>query len=141
MGWTREKGWPPKRSAGKRRAAVHRQKPFRPTKPNPVWAADFVADLLCNGRRILCLTMVDIFTRETLAIEMGQSLKRGDVVRVLNQLKQERRAPRMLFCDNVLTQEGKAGEKRKSLSIPYGMCLTTTVPPSGFHEQGLSVRP
>ncbi len=46
-----------------------------------------------------------------------------------------------VLTDNVLTQEGKAGEKRRSLSIPHGMCLTTTVPPSGFHEQGLSVRP
>jgi hypothetical protein len=43
--------------------------------------------------------------------------------------------------DNVLTQEGKAGEKRRFLSIPHGMLLTSTVPPSGFHEQGLSVRP
>jgi hypothetical protein len=43
--------------------------------------------------------------------------------------------------DNVLTRERKVREKRRSLSIPYGMCLTTTVPPSGFHVQGLSVRP
>jgi hypothetical protein len=46
-----------------------------------------------------------------------------------------------VLTDNVLTQEGKAGEKRRSLSIRYGMLLRTTVPPSGFHEQGLSVRP
>jgi putative transposase len=43
--------------------------------------------------------------------------------------------------DNVLTQEGKALEKKRSLSIPYGMLMTTTVHPSGFHEQGLSTRP
>jgi putative transposase len=49
--------------------------------------------------------------------------------------------PEHLRSDNVLTQEGKAGEKRRSLSIPHGMCLTTTLLPSGFHEQGLSVRP
>jgi transposase InsO family protein len=49
--------------------------------------------------------------------------------------------PDILYTDNVLTQEGKAGEKRRSLSIPHGMCLTTTLLPSGFHEQGLSVRP
>ena len=44
-----------------------------------------------------------------------------------------------VLTDNVLTQEGKAGEKKRSLSIPYGM--DSTVTPSGFHEQGLSVRP
>jgi hypothetical protein len=79
------------------------------------------------------LTVVDIYTRE--------SLRGEDVVRVLNRLKLVRGVPKVLFCDNVLTQEGKAGEKRRSLSIPHGMLLRTTVPPSGFHEQGLSVRP
>ena len=47
---------------------------------------------------------------------------------------------RFVWC-YVLTRERKVREKRRFLSIPYGMCLTTTVPPSGFHEQGLSVRP
>ena len=49
--------------------------------------------------------------------------------------------PDILYTDNVLTRERIVREKRRSLSIPHGMCLTTTVPPSGFHEQGLSVRP
>jgi putative transposase len=44
--------------------------------------------------------MADIFTHEILAIEAGQSLKRDDVVPVVNQLKQEREASRMLFCNN-----------------------------------------
>jgi len=61
---------------------------------------DFVADQLSDGKRIRSLTVVDIFTRESLAIEVGQSLKGEDVVHVLNQLKQERGAPKVLFCDN-----------------------------------------
>jgi putative transposase len=89
-----------KRPAGQRRAAVHRQERFRPTGPNQVWAMDFVADQLCDGRRIRSLTVVDIFMRESLAIEAGQSLKGEDVVRVLNRLRQERGAPKVLFCDN-----------------------------------------
>jgi putative transposase len=60
---------------------------------------DFVADRLSDGRRIRSLTIVDIFTRESLAIEVGQNLK-GDVVRVSNQLKRQRGAPKVLFCDN-----------------------------------------
>jgi putative transposase len=43
---------------------------------------------------------VDIYTRESLAIEVGQSLKGEYVVRVLNPLKQERGVPKLLFCDN-----------------------------------------
>ena len=61
---------------------------------------DFVSDQLRDGRRFRSLIVVDIYTREALAIEAGQSLRREDVVRVLNQLKLKREAPKMLFCDN-----------------------------------------
>ncbi len=44
--------------------------------------------------------MVDIYTRESLAIEAGQSLKGEDVVMVLNRIMLQRGAPKMLFCDN-----------------------------------------
>ena len=86
-----------KRPAGKRHAAVHRQEPLRPTGPNQVGAMDFVADQLCDGRRFRSLTVVDIYTQKSLAIEIGQSPKGEDVVRVLNRLKRERGAPRVLF--------------------------------------------
>ena len=89
-----------KRPAGRRRAAVHRQERFKPTGPNQVWAMEFVSDQLCDGRRFRSLTVVGIYTRESLAIEAGQSLRGEDVVRVLNRLKPERGAPKMLFCDN-----------------------------------------
>jgi putative transposase len=59
-----------------------------------------VADQLTDGRRFRALTIVDIFTRESLAIEAGQALKGTDVVGVLNRLRFERGAPKMLFCDN-----------------------------------------
>ena len=64
-----------KRPAGRRRAVVHRQERFKPTGPNQVWAMDFVSDQLCDGRRFRALTVVDIYTRESLAIEAGQSLR------------------------------------------------------------------
>ena len=50
---------------------------------------DFVADQLCDGRRFLSLMIVDIFTRESLAIEASQTLQGGDVLRVLNRLKKQ----------------------------------------------------
>ena len=127
--------------AGKRKAARLREEKVKPTGPDEAWSTDFVADQLQDGSRFRSLTIVDVYTREAVAIEVGQSLKDDDVVRRLNKLKLERGVPKVLFCDNVLTREGKAGEKRRFLSIPHGMCLMTTVPPSGFHEQGLSVRP
>jgi len=84
----------------RRRVAVHRRERQKPTGPNQVWSLDFVADQLADGRRFRALTVVDVFTRESLAIEVGQSLKGEDVVRVLNRIKAQRGAPKMLFCDN-----------------------------------------
>jgi putative transposase len=58
---------------------------------------DFVTDQLCDERRFRSLTIVDIYTRESLAIEVGQSLRGEDVVRVLNRLKEQRGVPKLLF--------------------------------------------
>jgi len=59
-----------------------------------------VADQLQDGTRFRALTVVDVYTRESVAIEVDQRLKGEDVVRVQNRLKQERGAPKVLFCDN-----------------------------------------
>ncbi|EIR70009.1 putative transposase, partial [Yersinia pestis PY-32] len=51
------------------------------------WSMDFVADNLFNGRRVRALTIVDNFSRECLAIEVGQGLRGDDVVAVMDRLK------------------------------------------------------
>jgi putative transposase len=84
----------------RRQAAVHRRERKEPRAPNEVWSLDFVADQLADGRWFRTLTVVDVFTRESLAIEVGQSLKGEDVVGVLNRIRQDRGVPKMLFCDN-----------------------------------------
>ena len=61
---------------------------------------DFVMDQLQDGTRFRALTIVDVYTREAVAIEAGQSLKGDDVVRTLNRLKLDRGVPKVLFCDN-----------------------------------------
>src|SRR5204862_6168910 len=43
---------------------------------------------------------MDIFTRESLAIEVGQRLKGEDVVATLNEIRLTRGLPKFLFCDN-----------------------------------------
>jgi putative transposase len=84
----------------KRRVAVERRARTKPTGPNQVWSQDFVADQLADGRRFRSLTVVDVYTRDSLAIEPGQSLRGEDVVRVLRRIQKDRGAPRTLFCDN-----------------------------------------
>ena len=73
---------------------------MRLTRPNEVWSLDFVADQLADGRRFRALTVLDVFTRECLAIQAGQSVRGAQVVEVLQQLWRSRGAPKKLFCDN-----------------------------------------
>ena len=71
---------------------------LRLKRPKEVWALDFVSDQLCDGRRICFADHRGYLqTRESLAIEVGQSLKGEDVVRVLSRLKEQRGVPKVLF--------------------------------------------
>jgi transposase InsO family protein len=88
------------RRTRRRRVAEHGRERFQPTAPNQVWSMDFVADQLVDGRRFRSLTVLDIYTREFLAIESDQRLKCEDVVMVLNRIKIQRGVPKMLYCDN-----------------------------------------
>jgi len=67
---------------------------------NECWSMDFVCDQLFNGMRFRFLTLVDIFTRECLAIEVGQHMTGEDVVQTLHQVLQDRQKPRQIFLDN-----------------------------------------
>ncbi len=87
---------PPRR----RKAVVVRAHRPLVTHPNEAWTLDFVADQLANGQRIRALTVVDVCTRESLAIEVGQRLRSEHVVQVLTRLTAQRGAPKRLFCDN-----------------------------------------
>jgi putative transposase len=59
-----------------------------------------VADQLVNGTRVRALAIVDVYTREALAITVGQRLKAEDVVGVCNRLVAKRGAPVRVFVDN-----------------------------------------
>ena len=97
----REEGLTLRSKPNRRRcAARNRRERAKVTVPNQVWSLDFVADQLADGRRFRALTVVDVFTREGLAIEVGQSLKGEDVVRVLSRICSQRGVPKTLFCDN-----------------------------------------
>src|SRR5213083_1759650 len=54
--------------------AVHREQRRPATDRNDIWSMDFVSDELADGRRFRALTIIDLFTRECLAINAGQGL-------------------------------------------------------------------
>ena len=57
-------------------------------------------DRLADGRAYRLLTIVDIFTRECVALEVGPRFCSDDVVNVLKRVCRERGCPTMLRCDN-----------------------------------------
>lgn len=59
-----------------------------------------MADELFDGRRIRLLTIVDHFTRESLAIVVGQRLGDHEVVEALDQIGMNRRLPKTIRVDN-----------------------------------------
>ncbi len=63
------------------------------SRPNEIWAMDFVSDTLFNGRRFRALTVVDAYARECLAIEVDQGIRGEQVVDVMDRLLFERGFP------------------------------------------------
>jgi putative transposase len=82
------------------KSARLRQPKHLVTAMNQIWSMDFVADALFDGRRLRALTVVDNYTRESLAIDVGQSLKGEDVVNTLNRIVAERGLPTTIKTDN-----------------------------------------
>ncbi len=69
------------------RAAAHRLERPQLSSIHQCWSMNFVADQLFDGRKIRSLTVVDNYSRQCLAIHVGQSLRSEDVVAVMSQLQ------------------------------------------------------
>jgi putative transposase len=97
----REQGLSLRHQRPKRNKAAQQRQPITVAHHrNQVWSMDFVADNLFDGRKLRMLTVVDCFTRESLAIHVGQSLKGEDVVRVVEAIARLRGAPQSIKTDN-----------------------------------------
>lgn len=73
---------------------------LRPERPKHVWSYDFVQDRTREGRPIRMLTIIDEFTRECLAIEVGRKLGADDVLGKLTELFVWRGVPEYIRSDN-----------------------------------------
>jgi len=80
--------------------AAHRERRRPALARNEIWSMDFVADQLADGRRFRALTVIDLFTRECLAIDVGHGLSGREVVATLERLRFERGLPQRIYCDN-----------------------------------------
>jgi putative transposase len=67
---------------------------------NHVWTYDFVDDQTEDGRKLKFLTVLDEYSRESPAIEVGRSITSKDVIAVLEYLFMVRGMPKFIRSDN-----------------------------------------
>jgi len=79
---------------------MQRQKRIKATAPGQIWTMDFIADEFGNGEKFRMLTVVDVFTREALAVDAELRLRVENVVETLNRLMYRHGAPKYVFVDN-----------------------------------------
>jgi putative transposase len=96
----REEGLSLRRRRGRKRLSHLRVMRERPAAINHNWAVDFVHDGLFDGRRFRALTVVDEWSPDCLAIEVGTSLTGERVSRVLERLCELRAVPSVIQSDN-----------------------------------------
>jgi putative transposase len=69
-------------------------------RANQEWALDFVHDAADCGRKFRVLSVIDVYTRECLALEVDTSFASRRVTRELERIVAERGAPAAIRCDN-----------------------------------------
>lgn len=71
-----------------------------PSRLNELWTMDFLSDQLADGRVFRMLVVMDVHSRECLALEVDTSMGGRRVARVLDRIKEQRGLPRVLGSDN-----------------------------------------
>ena len=78
-----------------------RRQPLTPARGlNTRWSMDFMSDAFADGRRFRVFNVIDDFSRECLAIEVGTSLPGLVVARVLDRVAVTRGYPEVIVVDN-----------------------------------------
>ena len=71
-----------------------------PTRPNERWSMDFVSARTADGRWFRTLTVLDVYTRESLTLLADRSLTGVKVAAALTPIVQRRGAPTAITVDN-----------------------------------------
>lgn len=89
---------PRRRKSRRLRGKTHRW--MSAIAPNGIWAYDFIFDACANGQKLKCLTVIDEWTRECLAIVPAARIRSGDVIAILSQLFALYGCPAFIRSDN-----------------------------------------
>jgi len=96
----RQEGLQVPRRRPRRRISTGRPRPLLPLRINHVWTYDFVFDGCANGQQLKCLTVVDEYSRDCLAIDVAGSIRSGRVIEILARLISLHGAPQYLRSDH-----------------------------------------
>ncbi len=94
--WKQEHLQVPRKQRKRRRlpgSSAHSCVRYKARYPNHVWSYDFLTDRTEDGRQVKLLAVIDEFTRECLAIEVGRTFTARDVILTLQYLFAVRGAP------------------------------------------------
>ena len=89
-----------RRKRRRRRSGVARRARPEPTRPNQYWAMDFMHDALANGRTLRVFTLIDVYTRECLALRAGVSFSGASVAEILSDVGRQKPFPTRILVDN-----------------------------------------
>ena len=95
---------------------------YVPEHPDTVWSADFMLDALACGRSFRTFNIIDDFNREIVHIEVDTSITSQRLVRIFEQIRQERPLPQVLRTDNgpeFLGEAFTAWAKANGMAIQY----------------------
>jgi transposase InsO family protein len=146
MGWDKahrlwsQAGLQVPRKRPRRRIASNRPRPLPAQGANQVWAYDFVFDACANGQQLKCLTIIDEWTKECLAIDVQGSIRSKRVIEILTRLVSLHGAPLHLHQPGFIDPGRKtlAEWRRRKLQrqVPRRMLERRMVPLPGRSTHG-----
>jgi putative transposase len=90
----------PKKRPRRHVSACPRVEKITATAANESWSMDFMSDELFNGQRIKLFTLVDNYTRESLALKVADRLGGQGVVEILMEVGETHGLPKTIRVDN-----------------------------------------
>jgi len=119
----------------KRRKRIRRTLPtipgLRAGGPNQVWCLDLMKDYTANGRALRLLSVVDEYTRECLAFEVGRRFTADDVLDVLETTMRREGQPVHVRSDNGPEFIAKQVER---WATSHGIQLVRSAPGCPWHN-------
>jgi putative transposase len=95
-----EDGLALRKRARRRRSVVARGSRPEPTAVNQYWSMDFMHDALAGGGTLRLFTLIDVYSRECLALKPATGFTGAAVAEILSCIAKSRALPKRILVDN-----------------------------------------